>query len=258
MRQTLSLHSSKRVLRTIAYTCICLCLLAAYGAQAGPMKDYLDSKGGCQSNYGAMTFFSSGTPRRGESYFGEEAEDWTDEDIGEWGALYASCLRRWPAEVMSEIRLGEPIVAPPGAIERRVAEATQNLKSSFIDPARAARRQRQAAEEARLHLAQAAEQRRHDELLRQSEQRAAEIKLRQDADIEREKTRRTVLLAQAEQDRQAADRAKRQAAEEAPLVAAAEQDAAKAREARTVGRQSGWNRIASFSNVPERQPDCLI
>lgn len=237
MRRTSLLHSSERLLRKTAVAGVTIYLMTN-AAMAGSISDYLDSKGGCQSSSGPMMFFSSAATQRGVPYFGKAAEDWTDEDVAEWGSLYASCLQRWPAEVIGVMRAGQPIAPPPGAIDRKVAEATQRLRSFFIDPARAAQRQRQAAQEARSRLAKAAEQRQRDEMLRESEQRAAQMKLQQDREIEREKTRRDVLIAQAEQDRQAADRAKKQAAEEAPLIAAAEQDAAKARAARTQAETS--------------------
>lgn len=203
--------------------------LFASRADAGQIKNYIETKGGCANGGSAAvsidlmqsTFFPQGGP-----FLGKTAIEWTDEDIEDFKEVYAECLRLRPIDVLGTISAAGPNTVPPGAIKAKVEKATSNLIAKFIEPAREAQRRRVLAEQARI----------------ENEKAQAEA-------------RRMATLEQAEHDRQVAAEAQKEMAVEAPLVQTAAQEAEKARQLRSAAEKRLREVRQELSRLEQQRKD---
>lgn len=203
--------------------------LFASRADAGQIRNYIETKGGCSNGGSAAvaidlmqsTFFPQGGP-----FLGKTALEWTDEDIEDFKEVYAQCLRLRPIDILGTISASGPNTIPPGAIKAKVDKVTSNLIAEFIEPARVAQRQRVLAEQARI----------------ENEKAQAEA-------------RRMATLEQAEHDREVAAQAQKQTAIEAPLVQAATEEAEKARQARSAAEKRLLEVRQELARLEQQQKD---
>ena len=222
-------------LRTVAFL---LAALASTGASAGYVQNFVDVHGGCAKDAGVLgLLLGESVPTPGNRVLQKDAGAWTDDDIEDYRRVLTACLRLHPGEVMSVFRAGEPIVAPPGAIEAKVDERMAEVMSKAIEPARAARRQAEAAVAAQQAIAADKERYAADAEREQAKQRLAAADAQRVKDHDREEHRRAAMQEQARQDRDAANQAKLLADQEAPQIAATEQEASEAHRARVAAEK---------------------
>jgi flagellar biosynthesis GTPase FlhF len=203
--------------------------LFASRADAGQIRNYIETKGGCANGGSAAvaidlmqnTFFPQGGP-----FLGKTAIEWTDEDIEDFKEIYAQSLRLRPIDILGSLSASGPNTVPPGAIKAKVERVTSNLIAEFIEPARLAQRQRALAEQARI----------------ENEKAQAEAQ-------------RMATLEQAEHDRQVAAEAQKEMAVEAPLVETAAQEAEKASQLRSAAEKRLREVRQELSRLEQQRKD---
>ncbi len=214
---------------------------SASSASAGFVENWVVTHGNCRgggNSYNTLDAMLETHISSGDEFLGRPASEWTDADLQEFKQKLTECIRLHPAAVMSVFRAGEPIIAPPGAIDRHVEARMNELMRVLIEPARSAKRDDEAATAARQEM-QLERDRAHAEAESEQErQREAEAIAKRSREIARDRENRAAIQKQAQRDRDAATQAKVLAEQEAPLIAATEKEAGEARSERLAAEKA--------------------
>ena len=222
-------------MKSLILTCFFACL-ATSSASAGYVQDFVDAHGGggCNGDNwgGTLMLLEQDRPASDGTFLEKHAGEWTDQDLEDYRHVYTACLRLHPSEVMSSFRSGQPIEAPPGAIEAKVDKRMDEIMRNAIDPARAALRQEEASRSAKQALAEAKERSRINGERAQARSREVAANAQREQENAREQEGRRAIQEQAKRDRDAAEQAKMLADREAPQIEATQKEASAARQAR--------------------------
>jgi hypothetical protein len=197
--------------RTTAVAITTLCLAPGV-AHAGYVSSWVTAKGGCRP--GVLMLLNADIAFNEYRYLDKLVSEWTDADFEDYRQVYLNCAQQYPRVV------SHTVVDPGGvALERNTREHLAMISKFVVQRSNRERQQAIEAEGAKLDM-----------------ERDAAVRKRQK------------MIADAQHDREIAERTAKQADEEAPQIAEAERQFAEASRQRAEAEkrlQDIRNRVAA-------------